>query len=71
MDTAIFPLLSDSQLLLCSDGLYDMVTFVETSQILQQSIMPEKKVQILIDKANANGGKDNITAIVAEFGSTE
>lgn len=71
VDTAIFPLLSDSQLLLCSDGLYDMVTFVETSQILQQSIMPEKKVQILIDKANANGGKDNITAIVAEFGSTE
>lgn len=71
VDAAIFPLLSDSQLLLCSDGLYDMVTSTETCQILHQPIIPEKKVQMLIDKANTNGGKDNITIIVAEFESTE
>lgn len=71
VDAAIFPLLSDSQLILCSDGLYDMVISTETCQILQQSVTPEEKVQMLIDKANVNGGKDNITVIVADFASAE
>lgn len=71
VDAAIFPLLSDSQLLLCSDGLYDMVTSTETCQILQKTITPEEKTQMLIAIANATGGKDNITVIVAEFEFTE
>ena len=69
VETAIFPILPNSQLLFCSDGLYDMVTSAETCQILKQSIPPEEKVQMLIDKANENGGKDNITAIVLDFNS--
>lgn len=71
VDAAIFPIVPNSQLLLCSDGLYDMVTSAETCQILQLSITAEDKVQMLIDKANANGGKDNITAIVVDFKSAE
>lgn len=71
IDAAIFPIHADSQLLLCSDGLYDMVTSEEICQILQKSVTAEEKVQMMIDKANANGGKDNITVIVADFSSTE
>ena len=71
VDTAIFPIHADSQLLLCSDGLYDMVTSVEICLILQMSVTAEEKVKMLIDKANAYGGKDNITVIVADFSSTE
>ena len=71
VDAVIFPIVSNSQLLLCSDGLYDMVTSTETCQILQLSITTEEKVQMLIDKANANGGRDNITAIVVDFSSAD
>ena len=67
VDATTFPIIPNSQLLLCSDGLYDMVPSAETCQILRLSIPPEEKVQMLIDKANANGGKDNITVIVVEF----
>ena len=69
LDTAIFPLYSGSQLLLCSDGLYDMVTSAEICQIMQQTISTEQKVKMLIIKANENGGKDNITTIIIEFNS--
>lgn len=69
LDTAIFPWFSGSNLLLCSDGLYDMISSAEICQIMQQSISTEQKVEMLIAQANANGGKDNITAIVVEFGS--
>ena len=71
VDAAIFPLLSDSQLLLCSDGLYDMITSTETYQILQKPITPKEKARMLIDKANSKGGKDNITVIVVEIVPTE
>ena len=71
VDAIIFPIIPNSQLLLCSDGLYDMVPSAETCQILRLSIPPEEKVQMLIDKANANGGKDNITVIVVDFDSVE
>ena len=67
VDATTFPIIPDSQLLLCSDGLYDMVPSAETFQILQLTATPDEKVQMLIDKANANGGKDNITVIVVEF----
>ena len=71
MEVAYFPILPHSQLLLCSDGLYDIVTSAEMCQILQQPIAIEKKVHMLIEQANRNGGKDNITAIVAEFNTME
>lgn len=70
MDAAITPVCQSSQLLLCSDGLYDMVTSSEMCQILQFAKNPNEKVKMLISKANENGGKDNITAIIVELGQT-
>lgn len=49
--------------LLCSDGLYDMVTEGEMVQALRLG-SAGKSIDKLIKLANSGGGKDNITAMV-------
>jgi len=47
-------------LLLCTDGLTNEVTEKQTRSILKK-MSPEQAAQALVDAANTNGGKDNIT----------
>jgi protein phosphatase len=54
-------------ILLCSDGLYNMVDSTEILSIVNSSDTPAGKLKELIDAANDSGGVDNITGIVAEF----
>jgi serine/threonine protein phosphatase PrpC len=57
----------DAAVLLCSDGLSDMVTSVEIQRIVRtQADDPAAVVAALIDAANAAGGKDNITVVYVE-----
>jgi len=52
-------------LLLCTDGLTDMLTDEEIlSVILKHKEDIEKTAQALVDKANEKGGKDNITIVL-------
>ena len=51
-------------LLLCSDGLTDMVWADEIQKMLIESESPKVAVQKLVAKANERGGNDNITVIV-------
>jgi serine/threonine protein phosphatase PrpC len=51
-------------LLLCSDGLYNMVSDEEMLEIISRAGNVHAASEILIDTANDNGGKDNISAIV-------
>ncbi|MFZ5443605.1 MAG: Stp1/IreP family PP2C-type Ser/Thr phosphatase [Myxococcota bacterium] len=53
--------------LLCSDGLSGMVTDKQIEQILQSQPNLEKACAQLIDAANANGGNDNVTCVLAQF----
>jgi PPM family protein phosphatase len=55
-------------LLLCSDGLTDMVEDHEIEKALRASASVQEVCDKLIGLANQNGGKDNITAIVVRFG---
>ncbi len=50
-------------LVLCSDGLSGLVSDDEIRRIVDQSA-PQESVYHLVERANANGGPDNITAIV-------
>ena len=52
------------QLLLCSDGLSDMVPEREIAEILKRGNTLEESVQTLIGAANDGGGRDNITVIL-------
>lgn len=56
-------------ILLCSDGLTEMVPDVEIQQILVQESSPEAACSRLLERANEQGGRDNITAIVARVGA--
>ena len=57
----------DSAILLCSDGLSDMVTSLEINRIVRSHAGdPEGAVTALIAAANDAGGKDNITVVLAE-----
>ena len=53
-------------LLLCSDGLYNMVSLEELNEIMYLNISVEEKVKKLIDTANRNGGFDNIGVSLME-----
>ncbi len=53
-------------LLLCSDGLWEMVRHQELRKVLNENTDAQKICDILIDLANANGGEDNITAILVQ-----
>lgn len=55
------------KVLLCSDGLTNMVQDEEIQMILCAKDMAlDKKVELLVDTANKNGGKDNITVVVMD-----
>lgn len=54
-------------LLLCSDGLTDMVPDQAIAAVLAAEADPEAACRRLIDDANRNGGKDNVTAVLARF----
>jgi protein phosphatase len=54
-------------LLLCSDGLTDMLAPERIAEILAAQSGPEAACRLLVAEANELGGKDNITAVVARF----
>ncbi len=54
-------------LLLCSDGLYNMVKPPDLLGAMRGEDSLPDKCRTLIGQANANGGADNITVIVARF----
>ena len=54
-------------ILLCSDGLTNMVEDEEILEIVRKSSSIEEAAGALVDTANKNGGKDNISVVLAEF----
>jgi serine/threonine protein phosphatase PrpC len=56
-----------SAILMCSDGLSDMLTTAAIDRIVRQHAgMPERVVEALIQAANEAGGKDNVSVIYLE-----
>jgi len=51
-------------LLLCSDGLWEMVHDPQLTNILTEVDDLNETVNLLIQRANENGGEDNITAVL-------
>jgi PPM family protein phosphatase len=67
VDTTVLPVEAGDRVLLCSDGLSDMVPEARISEILLESSEdPERAARGLLSAALDAGGNDNITAIVVD-----
>jgi PPM family protein phosphatase len=64
-DMTEFPLASGDRMLLCSDGLWDELDDATIQQCLTSTDDPEECANHLVRLANASGGHDNSTAVVA------
>ncbi len=50
--------------LLCSDGLYNMVSDEKMLEVISSASNAQAACDLLIDAANENGGKDNVSVVV-------
>ena len=68
VETYIQSLQANNHLLICSDGLWNMVPDGEIVRLLSGTTSLDASVEQFIDLANHNGGDDNITAILVSIG---
>jgi serine/threonine protein phosphatase PrpC len=67
IDVVTVPFEPDTALLLCSDGLSDMIPSREILHAVEiNAASPRAAVRALIERANAAGGKDNVSAVLVE-----
>jgi serine/threonine protein phosphatase PrpC len=57
-------LVTGDRLLLCSDGLWEMVLDGEIERIVRQATNPQAACDLLIQAANHGGGEDNVSVII-------
>jgi protein phosphatase len=55
------------RVLLCSDGVTDMITDDEITESLRSAATSEEAVWDLVERSNRAGGHDNVTAIVVDI----
>jgi protein phosphatase len=55
------------RLLLCSDGLTEMIEDREIAEILDRQSDPRAAARALVGRAIANGGRDNVTVVLARY----
>jgi serine/threonine protein phosphatase PrpC len=60
---------ADESLLLCSDGLWEMLGDTEIARIVRSAETPDTACQALIEACNAAGGRDNIAAVLVRLGT--
>jgi hypothetical protein len=63
------PLQPNDTLLLCSDGLTDLVWNDEILEVVRSKPNVKEAVKALIDMSNARGGHDNITLVMISVSS--
>lgn len=66
IDIAKFALEKGDKLILCSDGLTNLVDDAQIYETISQNDI-KASCQKLVDLANENGGDDNITVVICEI----
>jgi PPM family protein phosphatase len=70
-DTVIVDLKPGDKILMCSDGLNDMVTDQQISEIISSAVDIDEACENLVEAANNAGGRDNITVLIVKYGEDE
>jgi protein phosphatase len=65
------PIQAGDVVLLCSDGLTEMVADEDIAAVLRAAPSPQAACEQLVEAANERGGQDNITVIVARYDESE
>lgn len=68
VDATTEALLPNDVLLLCSDGLYTEVDDAGIAGVLRTTAALDDAAHALVDRANAAGGADNVTVVLARIG---
>ncbi|KRM62628.1 serine threonine specific protein phosphatase [Paucilactobacillus vaccinostercus DSM 20634] len=66
IDVNLYEIHKNDRLLLCTDGLSNMVENQRLLEVLESSLTTDQKCEQLIHDANQAGGPDNITVLIAE-----
>ena len=66
VDTWLVPMVHGDRFILCSDGLVDEVHDDEIAAIAVATSDAQECANQLVAKANANGGRDNVTVVVVD-----
>jgi serine/threonine protein phosphatase PrpC len=69
VDTDVLPLFPDDRLVLCCDGLWEMVRNEGIADVMMQESDPQLACELLVRRANAAGGEDNISVVIVKVES--
>jgi serine/threonine protein phosphatase PrpC len=66
VDTNLLPLTPGDRVILCCDGLWEMIRSEGIEDVLMQEADSQTACDLLVQHANAAGGEDNISVIVIQ-----
>jgi protein phosphatase len=67
VDVEHVPLVNGDRVMLCSDGLSDLLDDAAIRNVLVAASTSEQASRVLVDQALAAGGRDNVTVVVATY----
>jgi serine/threonine protein phosphatase PrpC len=70
VDTSVWALAPGDRLIACSDGLWEMLRNEGIQDGMMAEADPQAACDLLVSRANAAGGDDNISVIVVEVSKT-
>jgi serine/threonine protein phosphatase PrpC len=66
VDTDVLPLAGGDRIIVCCDGLWEMLRDEGIEDVMLQEAEPQTACELLVSRANAAGGEDNISVIVVQ-----
>jgi serine/threonine protein phosphatase PrpC len=66
VDADILPLSVGDRIILCCDGLWEMVRNEGVEDVMLQESSPQRACDLLVKHANLAGGEDNISVIIVQ-----